>query len=74
MLTLKEAREARGIKQIAVADALKVTRQTYAKYEDNPRIMPIYQAEAACDFIGCSIGDIFFGTNVSETVQPVEDA
>ena len=69
MLSLREAREARGIKQIAVADALKVTRQTYAKYEDNPRIMPVYQAEAACDFIGCDIADIFFGSNVSKTGQ-----
>lgn len=69
MLTLKEAREAKGIKQMAVADALKITRQTYAKYEDNPRIMPVFQAEAACDFIGCDIGDIFFGSNVSKTEQ-----
>ena len=67
MLTLKEAREARGIKQIAVADALKVTRQTYAKYEENPRSMPVFQAEAACDFIGCNMSDIFFGSNVSKT-------
>lgn len=69
MLTLREAREARGIKQIAVADALKITRQTYAKYEDNPRVMTIGQAEAACNFIGCDIADIFFGSNVSKTEQ-----
>lgn len=67
MQTLKEAREARGIKQIAVANALKITRQTYAKYEENPRIMPVYQAEAACDFIGCDISQIFFGSKLSET-------
>ena len=65
MQTLKEAREVRGIKQKAVADALNITRQTYARYEENPRIMPIYQAEAACQFIGCDIGQIFFGNNVS---------
>lgn len=65
MQTLREAREKRGIKQQAVADALKVTRQTYAKYEENPRIMPIYKAEAACEFIGCDIGQIFFGKPVS---------
>ena len=65
MQTLKEARESRGIKQNAVADALNITRQTYARYEDNPRIMPIYQAEAACEFIGCDIGQIFFGKDVS---------
>ena len=67
MQTLKEAREARGIKQIAVADALNITRQTYAKYEENPRSMPVFQAEAACDFIGCDIGQIFFGSKLSET-------
>lgn len=71
MLTLKEAREARGIKQVAVADALKVSRQTYAKYEENPRNMTVYQAEAACAFIGCDIADIFFGSKVSETEQAV---
>lgn len=64
MKTLKEAREERGIKQKAVAEALKVTRQTYAKYENNPREMPIYLAEAACAFIGCPISDIFFGLGV----------
>ncbi|MBQ9041606.1 MAG: helix-turn-helix transcriptional regulator [Eggerthellaceae bacterium] len=67
MQTLKEARIARGIKQLAVADAIKVTRQTYAKYEENPRLMPVYQAEAACNFIGCDISDIFFGLDVSKT-------
>lgn len=61
MVTLKEAREKRGIKQKAVADALKVTRQTYAKYEESPREMPVFQAEAACAFIGCDISEIFFG-------------
>ena len=69
MKTLKEAREDRGIKQVAVANALNITRQTYAKYEDNPRMMPVYQAEAACEFIGCDIGDIFFGTKLSKTEQ-----
>lgn len=65
MKTLKEAREERGIKQLAVANALKISRQTYAKWEDNPRVMPIYQAEAACRFIGCDLGEIFFGTKLS---------
>lgn len=66
MKTLREAREERGIKQVAVANALKISRQTYAKYEDNPSIMPVFQAEAACDFIGCSIGEIFFGKKLSK--------
>lgn len=67
MQTLREARENRGIKQNAVADALKIARQTYAKYENNPSLMTIQQAEAACDFIGCDFNEIFFGSSVSET-------
>lgn len=60
MVTLREAREQRGIKQCAVANALKISRQTYAKYEDNPRIMTITMAEQACDFLGVDINDISF--------------
>ena len=61
MVTLKEAREARGIKQLAVADALNISRQTYAKYENKPEIMPLGKAKEACFFIGVSINDICFG-------------
>ena len=64
MQTLKEAREAKGIKQLAVANALNVTRQTYAKYEDKPYLMPVGKAEAACSFIGVELSDIFFGSSV----------
>lgn len=66
MQTLKEARESRGIKQLAVANALNITRQTYAKYEEKPHLMPIGRAQAACSFIGCDIDDIFFGADVSD--------
>lgn len=64
MQTLKEAREAKGIKQLAVANALNVTRQTYAKYEEKPHLMPVGKAEAACSFIGVELSDIFFGSSV----------
>lgn len=67
MQSLREARESRGIKQTAVANALSISRQTYAKYEKDPRIMPVFQAQAACDFIGVPMRDIFFGSNVSLT-------
>lgn len=61
MKTLKDAREDSGYTQAEVANALDITRQTYARYEENPRVMPVYKAKAACEFIGCSIADIFFG-------------
>ena len=69
MDSLKEAREKRGIKQFVVADAIGVTRQTYAKYENNPDLMPVHLAKAACAFIGCDISQIFFGKTVSKTEQ-----
>lgn len=61
MRTLKQARNDKGIKQIAIAKAIGTTRQTYAKYEKDPSIMTVGQAMAACDFIGVKIEDIFFG-------------
>ena len=60
MQTLKEAREARGIKQKAVADAISVSRQTYAEYEKHPERISIVTAQRICDFIGCSVSEIFF--------------
>lgn len=59
METLKEIREKRGVKQIAVADYLGITRQTYAQYEENPRVMTVAQAQAVCRFLHCHLGDIF---------------
>ena len=65
MQTLKEARLAKGIKAESVADALGVTRQTYAKYEANPGEMSIEQAAKACEFIGAPVDEIFLPMMVS---------
>lgn len=65
MKTLESARIEKGIKQYAVADALKITRQTYAKYEKEPSKMPIDKAQAACSFIGVNFDEIFFSENAS---------
>lgn len=62
---LKEIREARGVTQVAVAKHLGVTRQTYAGYEENPGQMSIEQAFAVCDFLNCSINDIFLPKKVN---------
>ena len=69
MKTLRQAREEHGVTQISVANALRVSRQAYAKWEDNPRMMPVFQAEAACAFIGCDPSEIFFGGKLSKTNQ-----
>ena len=65
MQTLKEARESKGIKKIAVAEAVGVSRQTYTKYEENPKTMTIQKAEEVCAFLGYDIDEIFFGQEVS---------
>ena len=60
MKTLKEIREEKGVKQLAVADALHIARQTYARYEENPRVMPIGAALDACAFLGCDFAEVSF--------------
>lgn len=57
--SLREARKDRGITLQAVADALHMSRQTYAKLEENPEKMTIKQAVDACGFIGVDIDDVF---------------
>ena len=57
--TLREIREERGVKQVVVAEHLGITRQTYAIYEANPRVMSVNQAMAVCAFLHCKLSDIF---------------
>lgn len=65
MQTLKEIRESRGVKQIAIAEYLGITRQTYASYEENPRSMTIDQALAVSAFLHCTLSDIFLLNEVN---------
>lgn len=65
MQTLKEIRESRGVKQIAIAEHMGITRQTYASYEENPRSMTIDQALAVCAFLHCKVSDIFLLSEVN---------
>lgn len=62
MKSLKDLREAKGIKQNAVANYLGVSRQTYAQYEQNPDRMTIEQARVVCEFLGEDPADIFLAT------------
>lgn len=65
MSNLKLYRESKGVKQIAVANHLGVTRQTYSKYEARPELMTIQQARSVCNFLGCEWGDIFLPEHVN---------
>lgn len=65
MKSLKEYRESKGVKLQAVAEHLGVTRQTYSTYEANQSSMSIEQAVAVCDFLGCTVEDIFLPSKVN---------
>ena len=69
MQTIKEARELKGVTQEQLAKRLKLSRQTLAKYEDNPRAMTLGMAERLCFCLDCDINDIFFSSTVSKTQQ-----
>lgn len=65
MKSLKDAREARGIKKGAVANAIGVSYPTYRKYEEDTTIMPAGKLADACAFIGVQVEDIFLPTNLN---------
>ncbi len=64
MATLKEVREMKGVKQLAVANHLGISRQTYAGYEQKQDQMSIEQARAVCEFLGCDMAEIFLPSEV----------
>lgn len=59
MKTLMEIRRDNGVTQKAVAEKLGVTRQTYARYEQQQDQMSIEQAKSVCRFLHCDIADVF---------------
>lgn len=75
MKTLREVRENKGVKQLAVANYPGISRQTYAAYEQNQEQMSIEQARAAREFLGCKVADIFASRGQLDKYfgGPVED-
>lgn len=65
MKTLKEIRESKGVKQLAVAEHLGISRQAYAYYEQNPQRLRLEQANAVCEFLHCDIGEFFLPSKVN---------
>lgn len=64
--TIIEARTELGITQVEMADELGITRQTYAKLEQNPEDMTIKDARAVCSILGKRFSEIFFSSMVNE--------
>jgi transcriptional regulator with XRE-family HTH domain len=68
-MTLREAREKRGITKAAVCSAIGVSRPTYDRYEENPDSMTVEQAKKICEFMGYTPDQIFFAPDAHETPQ-----
>lgn len=57
-MKLKQIREAKGVKQKAVANMLNITRQAYARHEEKPWKMSIGEAAQVCEFLGIATKDV----------------
>ena len=58
---LKDIRQKKGVKAAAVARAVGVSRQTYARWEADPSRMKVSNAMAVCAYLGVDMDDVDFG-------------
>ena len=65
MKTLREVRENKGVKKVAVQRMLGVSQPTYDRYELYPGEMRAKDLEKVLSFLGVSRGDIFLTTEES---------
>lgn len=63
--SIADARAKLGITQADMAEELGITRQTYAKMEQNPESMTIREARLVCSILGKRFEEIFFGKMVN---------
>ena len=59
-ISVKQARLRNEFSQSKVAEKLKVHRQTYMKWEQNPDDMPVGKAKEFCLIVNMPIDEIFF--------------
>ena len=57
-LTVKEARERKGLSQVDTARAIGISEPTYRKYERNPQRMSIQTALALATVLGVEFMDL----------------
>lgn len=55
-----EARNDLGLTQTDMAEQMGITRQTYAKMEQNPENLTIREARVICSILGRKFEEIFF--------------
>ena len=63
---LKDLREDKDQKQIAIAELLNITRQQYSLYETGKRDLPLELAIILSDFYNTSIDYIVGKTNIKQ--------
>lgn len=64
-MTIAQIRRDSGLTQQEMADKLGVSRQTYAKLENDPSKATIEQARLMCRVLGRKYEDIFFAKCVN---------
>lgn len=62
-LTLREWRNAKEISKKRMADACGIHENTYAKWEEDPKKIPIGQAFVIARTLGVDIDQILFSSN-----------
>ncbi len=63
---LRELREASGIYQRQIADYLKVTQQTYSRYESGEIMPPLRTYVLLAEFFNTSIDYLIYFTDVNK--------
>lgn len=69
MRTLRDVRESKGVKKVAVQRMLGVSQPTYDRYELNPGEMRAKDLERVLSFLGISRDDIFLSTKESKSLH-----
>lgn len=65
MQSLKDRRIERGLTIERTIRTLDISRPTYMKYEDNPRLMPLGKYLDLCDLLDVRPWDIFLPETIS---------
>lgn len=62
-ISLRAARQIKGLTQREMAEKIGVCRHTYMKYESHPDLVPVGVARAISEITGVDLDNIFFERN-----------
>lgn len=72
-LRIRELREDNDLKQKEIADILNCKQNTYSQYENENRIIDIYNLEKLADFYNTSIDYLIGRTNEIKPYPKIEE-